>query len=66
MPHVVVMFSDDELKQAADYYYRKGTIEVKQFVKKEAYEKISSEKDGILYYIQIEFYPLKILTQYRR
>ena len=45
-----VILSDDELKESANYYYRKATNEVKHFVKKEKYEHISTEKDGILYY----------------
>ena len=45
-----VILSDNELKDSANYYYRKATNEVKHFVKKEKYENISVEKDGILYY----------------
>ena len=41
---------DDELRTAANYYYRKATEEIKHFVKKEKYLKISCEKDNVLYY----------------
>ncbi|XP_066929078.1 uncharacterized protein [Clytia hemisphaerica] len=42
--------TDDQLKQAETYFWRKGTEEVKQFVSKEKYKRISTEIDGILTY----------------
>ncbi|XP_066917749.1 uncharacterized protein [Clytia hemisphaerica] len=42
--------TDDQLKQAETYFWRKGTEEVKQFVSKEKYKCISTEIDGILTY----------------
>ena len=45
-----MVLSKNELKDAEDYYYRKATNEVKHFVKKEKYQNISREVNGILYY----------------
>ena len=45
-----LILSDDELKTAANYYYKKATGEIKQYMKKEKYENISTEKNDILYY----------------
>ena len=42
--------SDSDLRDAANYYFRKATLEVNQFLKKDQYINISQEKDGILYY----------------
>jgi hypothetical protein len=42
--------SDHQLNQAETYFWRKGTEEVKQFVNKEKYKRISTEIDGILTY----------------
>ena len=41
---------EEELRSAANYYFRKATLEVKQFCKVESYAKLSFEKDDILYY----------------
>ena len=42
--------TDEQLKQAETYFWRKGTDEVKQFVSKEKYKRISTDVDGILLY----------------
>ena len=47
---VVIKVTDDEFQRALNYFFRKATSEVKHFNSSEKYEKISSEKDGILYY----------------
>ena len=47
---LVVHLSEEDLTFALNYFYRKCTLEVKHFVDKKSYEKISVEKDGILYY----------------
>ena len=47
---LVVCISDEDLTLALNYFYRKCTLEVKHFVDKKSYEKISIEKNGILYY----------------
>ena len=39
-----------EIQRSEDYFYQKATEEVKEFSKPSKYEKISSEKDKILYY----------------
>ena len=46
----VITFSDNELQDAARYYFIKATNEVKHFLKPEHYEKFSQESEGILYY----------------
>jgi hypothetical protein len=43
-------FSDQELQCAADYFFRLGTKEFKQFGKLSAVKNCSFEKDGILYF----------------
>ena len=39
-----------ERKLAADYFFRKGTAEVKHFVAAKNYKNVTTEKDGILLY----------------
>ena len=46
----VILFTDNELKEAANYFFKKATLEVKKFAKPGQYEKISTEVKGILYY----------------
>ena len=41
---------DEELQEAFNYYYRKASMEVKEFTNKEQYGKISLENNDILYY----------------
>ena len=41
---------DDEMAAAAGYYFRKATQEVKHFTHSSMYEKISVEKNSILYF----------------
>lgn len=43
-------FSDGDLAKAENYYFEKATREVKHFLRPHQYQKISKEKDGILYY----------------
>ena len=47
---VLVLLTDDELKEGKDYFFRKASDEIRHFVKPSEYEKISIEKEGILYY----------------
>ena len=47
---MIVNLTDLDIKFALDYFYRKSTLEIKHFAEKRVYEKISEEKDGILYY----------------
>ena len=42
--------SDEEILAAKEYFFRKATLEVKRFIKPTQYQKISIERDGILYY----------------
>ena len=49
-PGLVVPLSEEDINRSLHYFYRKCTAEVKQFVSKKSYEKISVEKDQILYY----------------
>ena len=41
--------SDDDINQALNYWYKKATLECKQFNKPELLAKLSVEKDGILF-----------------
>ena len=49
-PGLVVSLSEDDLKTALDYFFRKATQEIKHFLDKRSYQKISKEIDGVLYY----------------
>ena len=46
----VILFTEDELKEADNYFFKKATLEVKKFAKPSQYEKISTEAKGILYF----------------
>ena len=45
-----VKIPEGELQEARNYLFRLATVEVKSSMKRERYEKISIEKDDILYY----------------
>ena len=45
-----VSLTEENLKAAEMYYFKKSTIEVKHFLKPNQYEKLSIEKDGVLFY----------------
>ena len=45
-----VNISNEEMNEASMYFFKKATEEVKHFNSKGRYEKISFEKNGILYY----------------
>ena len=47
---VSVLINDTQIQTALNYYFQKATQELKQFNPAEKYEKISNEKDDILYY----------------
>ena len=47
---LVVKLSEDNLQESLNYFYRKATLEIQCFQPKTSYERISSEKFGILYY----------------
>ena len=47
---VCVTLEASEVAEAADYFFRKATKEVKRFVKPKDYKLCSLEKDGILYF----------------
>ena len=44
------IFSEEETKEAENYYFRLGTLEVKHFVKPSEYKNVTTETNGILYY----------------
>ena len=44
----VILFTERELKEAENYFFKKATLEVKKFAKPIQYEKISTEAKGIL------------------
>ena len=46
----IILFTEDELKEVENYFFKKATLEVKKFAKPSQYEKISTEAKGILYY----------------
>ena len=45
-----VILSEEEIKNAENYFFQKATAEIKHFMKKNQYKRISKEKEGILYY----------------
>ena len=45
-----ISLTDEEMLNARNYYFRKATQEVKEFMKTADYEKISVEKNEILFY----------------
>ena len=47
---ITFKITEAEINDAKIYFYRKTALEVVQFNKKQAYEKFSGEKDGILWY----------------
>ena len=44
------MFTENESKEAENYFFKKETLKVKKLAKPSQYEKISTEANGILYY----------------
>ena len=44
------ILSDEDITAFEDYFFKKATSEVKEFVREDEYQKISFQKDGILYY----------------
>ena len=46
----VILFTENELKEVDNYFFKKATLEVKKFAKPSQYEKISTEAKEILYY----------------
>ena len=49
-PGLAVPLTDEDISHSLQYFHRKCTAEVKHFVSKKTYEKISVEKDQILNY----------------
>ena len=47
---LVVCLSDDVILEALRYFYLKATAEIREFLDKRRYEKISVVKDDVLYY----------------
>ena len=45
----VILFKENELKEAENYFCKKTTLEVKKFAKPSQYEKIPTGANGILY-----------------
>ena len=46
----MVTLSEEEIKASQLYFFKKATAEIKKFVKRSNYQKISVEKDKVLYY----------------
>ena len=44
------ILGDEEISVSENYFFKKATSEVKEFVKENEYQKISFQEDGILYY----------------
>ena len=44
------ILSDEEITASENYFFKKATSEVKEFVKENAYQKVSFQKEGILHY----------------
>ena len=49
-PIKALVITDEELKSAKMYLFKKATLEVKHFLKSSQYENISNEVDGVLTY----------------
>ena len=49
-PGLVIDLSESDIREALDYFFRKATLEIKQFLSANMYQKISEEVNGILYY----------------
>ena len=47
---LVLRLTDKYILAAITYFFRKGTSEVKHFIDRKKYERITTEKSGILYY----------------
>ena len=47
---LVVSLEDDLLLDALNYFYKKATLEIKRFLPKNSYKKISEEKNDVLFY----------------
>ena len=47
---LVIELTEQDLMQALYYFFSKSTREIKHFNRKESYAKMSTEKNGILYY----------------
>ena len=47
---LVITLTENLLKLALTYYFRKATLEIKHFLNKTVYKNISRETDGILYF----------------
>ena len=47
---LVVQLSEDKIRQALNYYFLKGSLEIKRFMNKNSYVNISEERNGILLY----------------
>ena len=45
-----ITLSDEEILATKEYFFRKVTLKVKKFIKSTQYQKISIERDSILYY----------------
>ena len=45
-----VCLTPDEVAAGENYFYKKATLEIKQFVKPADYKRFAQEKDGILYF----------------
>ena len=45
-----VILSEEEIKNAENYFFQKTTAEIQHFMKENQYKRISKEKEGILYY----------------
>ena len=45
-----LILTDEEIALGRNYFFKKASAEVKQFQKESSYQRISAEKDGILYY----------------
>ena len=44
------ILSDEEITASENYFFKKATSEVKEFVKENEYQKVSFQKEGILHY----------------
>ena len=60
------ILSEEEIKNADNYFFQKVTAEIKHFMKENQYKRISKERKGILYYYTGRILPNQNVTVFGR
>ena len=45
-----LIVTEEEIREAQEYFFRKATLEIKHFLKERTYKNIIEERNGILYH----------------